>query len=186
MKLLTIKETRYISPAISFDIFWRWLDEEEEQGVTFFKWGKYPFNTGIRPKRLWSQFGRETLHVKKCEQVALRLATALKNKGCNALVAGHYGLSRRWMPPEANNNLLQNKDVIQLKDNAKTYLSSIMPFNFKGAILLESHDEIQRFLFALLAYPTIFSYLNLYLFSMTIPLVVEINHHADFFFIIHY
>lgn len=176
MKLLSRIEAEQVKLPMRCNVFWQLLEGEDMQTMVA---DRQSFNTGVRPRRYWNQKGRETLHVKTCKAFATRLSRALEEKGYRSFLAGHYGMSRQWMPPEETREQAGNREENELRRYARDYLLSVAPSDFKGAIQLESSKEIHSFLVALLAYPTVFSYLNLYLFCTTKPFVVELNHHAD-------
>jgi hypothetical protein len=126
------------------------------------------------------------LNLEACEKAAVFFADALNKKRCGNILAGHYGLSCRWMPcwmPSVNlDTPTTDEEVNKLREKALKYLTSIVSSDFEGSIQLESSVEIRQFLSALLTYPIIFSYMDLYLFCTNIPLVMGINHHASALF----
>jgi len=144
MKFLTGKEANRLELSISFNAFWQELERECGNCDCTMDWSWHPFNKGIRPKRLWNSFGRETACAEACKKSAVLLSDALKKNGCLPILARHYKMSWRWMPPETALHPAKDKEFNKLKDTAKTYLSSVVPVGFKGAILLESHEEIQQ------------------------------------------
>jgi len=176
MKLLTPSVAKRISFPIPLPVFW----ENLQDGPNPLMMSHHAFHSGVRPRRLWESRGRETLRVEKCQAFATQLARELCKKKSIPLIVRHYNLPWRWFPSnDAQRINLDDKAECELRKRAVNYLSGIMPENFAGVIQLDSHHEAKTFLMSLLASPTVFACQNIYLFSMTVPLVVELNHHAD-------
>jgi hypothetical protein len=178
MKLISHEETERMHFPISPDFFWQELENERSSALLM---KHYAFFSGTNPRELWHIIGREKLEVGECEQAAAQLANELSRMDAHPIIAGHYGMSRAWLPPQACASS-SNSETERLKMMALTYLRQVMPDTFHGAVCLDSANDTASFLKALIAYPTVFSYLSLYLFSTNVPLVVEIGHHADVFF----
>ena len=178
MKLLTSSMVKRISFPIPLSAFWENLEDEPMPNPLVMS--HHAFYSGVRPRRLWNLRGRETLRVEKCQAFASQLARELCKKKSIPLIARHYNLPFRWFL--ASDTQWINRDdkaECELRQHAVNYLSGIMPKRFAGAVRLDTHHEVKDFLLPLLAYPTVFAHQNIYLFSTTVPLVVELNHHAD-------
>jgi hypothetical protein len=168
-------EVEQIQFPIALGFFWE--DLEREDSSLFME--HHTFCSRINPKRSWNIIGREKLEIQKWEAFSMRLTDEISRIKACPIIAGHYGMSRAWMPPHFCAASSSSNEVDHFKMLALTYLRQIMPDTFQGAVCLDSPNESGCFLKALIVYPTVFRYLNLYLFSTSVPLVIEIGHHAD-------
>jgi len=176
MLFLTPDKAKQLPLPIAPFVFWKTWGNDEWQGRVSVICSE--FNSGTNPRKIWNSVGREKLQVTRCKRFAYSLSKALVEVGCSSMLAGHYELSRVWMP----SNVIHHKKYpafVALREVARDYLRHTMPNLYQGAVILETPQEIRAFLEALLAYPTVFSYLSLYLFCTDIPIVVEIGHHAN-------
>ena len=185
MRLLSNREMKCMRFPIPPDIFWDELEDDIPTPVL--QWEHYRFCQETHPRELWDKFGCEKLNVEQCETFASYLADALFNMHALPLVACRYRLrAATWFPPKPmpsrwQKHLPKDKEAQALRKTASTYLTQIMPQTFKGAIRLDAHEELKRFLTAMIAYPTAYNYLEPYLLSAGVPLAIHINHHADIF-----
>ena len=51
--------------------------------------------------------------------------------------------------------------------------------NHYGSILLETRSELRHFLDHLIAFSTVFSYQEIFIFCIDIPLILELSGHSD-------
>ena len=186
MKLLSNRELKRMSFPISPDLFWDELEDDIPSPTLL--WEHYQICQETHPPELWNKLGCEKLNAAQCETFASHLADTLSRMNALPFVVCHYKLrAATWMPPEPmlpsrwRRHLLKDKEAKALRKKAETYLTQIMPQTFKGAIRLDTHDELKQFLTAMIAHPTVYHYMEPYLLSVAVPIAIEINHHADIF-----
>ena len=176
MLLISSENAKKIPLPLDPFVFWETWGDDEWDGVVPLV--GYEFNSGTHPRKVWNSLGREKLQVTRCEHFASQLSKALLKAGCKSALAGHYELSRAWVPPRT---IRQRIDPAfeKLRERAHNYMRHILPKRYRGAMLLETPQEISSFFVAMLPYPTVFSYLSLYVFCTDLPVVIEIGHHAN-------
>ena len=187
MKLLSNRELKQMSFPIPADVLWREVEDDNLSKSLLTE--HHRFCPETNPRELWNQIGSEKMSASQCEIFASRLTDVLSRIDSLPVVACHYGLMtpKPWLPSKAMTRQermaqAQNADFKLLRHSALSYLKQNFSPVFKGAIVLDTCDELKQFLTAMIASPTVLHYLEIYLLSTMIPLAIEIHHHADIFF----
>jgi hypothetical protein len=166
-------------PALDVAVLWRFLDSEDDKDDTHVICTNYEYQAGLNPEHAWNVQGREILNARTCARFSAGLAQLVERMGCHAMLVRHWHMDRDWMPPPAAVKKKQGPEVEILQQRVIQYIQTTLPPRYQGCLLLESSAEITEFLMALLAYPTVFAYLDLYMFCMSEPVAFELSHHAN-------
>lgn len=109
-----------------------------------------------------------------------KISQYLKEKNCQLFFTCFYGTQVSWGPVYDNCSLFKKGKIAEnLRAKSLKYLKKHSLIDYCGPVLLENISELQDFLKNLLAFPAVFSYRDIFVFCLGLPLVMELSHHLD-------